>query len=141
MIHKKHLVIHAYDLDTTDTTPLECRPFTTLDVCCLFPIVICTSLFIFFYNSGWVLVISDCELDIPICFFYNSGWVLFIPDCHMAIADYFFTTLDGYCLFVIVIWTSLFIFFTTLDGCCSFPTVTWPLLFIFLQLWMGAVCF
>ena len=37
MFHKKQSVIHAYDLDTTDT---DCCFFTTLDVCCLFLIVI-----------------------------------------------------------------------------------------------------
>ena len=37
----RQLVIHAYDLDTTETTMLECCFFfTTLDVCCLFLIVI-----------------------------------------------------------------------------------------------------
>ena len=46
--------------------------------------------------------------------------MLFIPDCHISIAVYFFTTLDEYCLFLIVTWTSLFLFFTTLDGCCLF---------------------
>ena len=72
----------------------------------------------FFYNSGWVLFILDGDLAITVSFFYNSRWVLFIPGCHLAIAVYFFTTVDGCCLFLLVIWTSL----------C-----------IFLQIWMGAV--
>ena len=47
MLHKTQLVIHAYDLDTTNTTLLECCFFTTLDVCCLFLMVIWSSLFNF----------------------------------------------------------------------------------------------
>ena len=53
---------------------------------------------------------------------------------------FFFTTLDGCCLFLIVIWTSLFVFFTTLDGCWLLLIVTWPSLFSFFQLRMGVVC-
>ena len=76
MFHKKQLVIHAYDLDTTNTALLECCFFTTLHVCCLFRIVICTSLLIFFYNSRWVLL---------------------SPDGHLVITVKIFTTLDGCC--------------------------------------------
>ena len=57
----------------------------------------------------------------------------------MSTAVYFFTTLHGCCLFLIVIWTSMFVFFTTLDECCLLLIVTWPSLFIFFQLRMGAV--
>ena len=49
--------------------------------------VIWLSLFIF-YNSRCVLLIPECDLDIPVCFFHNSGWVLFILDCHLAITVY-----------------------------------------------------
>ena len=59
----------------------------------------------------------------------------------MPTAVYFFTTLDVCCLFLIVIWTSMFVFFTTLDGCCLLLIVMWPSLFIFFQLQMGVVCF
>ena len=142
MFHKKQLVIHAYDLDTTDTTLLECFYFYN-SVCVQFipdgDLVITVY---FFYNSGWVLVIFDCELVIPIClFFFNSGWVLFIPDCHMSTAVYFFTTLDACCLFLIVIWTSLFVFLTTLDGCCLFLIGTWPWLFTFVATLDGCCLF
>ena len=64
MFHKKQLVIHAYDLDTTNTSLFECC---------------------FFYNSGCVLFISDCHMNITAYFFYNSGWVLFIPDGDLVI--------------------------------------------------------
>ena len=121
MFHKKQLVIHAYDLDTTDTTLLECC---------------------FLHHSVCVLFIPDCHMNITIYFFYNSGWVQFILDGDLVITVYFFTTLDGCWLFPIVNWSSLFVcFFTTLDGCCLFLIVICPLLFIFLQLWMHAVCF
>ena len=67
--------------------------------------------------------------------------MLFIPDCDMDITGYF-TTVDGCCLFLVVIGTSLFTFFchskwvvlfilgcdmficfTTLDRCCLFLIV------------------
>ena len=54
-------------------------------------------------------------------FFYNSGWVLFIPGCDLDILVYFFATLNGCSLFLIVIWTLLAFFFTTLDGRCLSP--------------------
>ena len=66
-----------------------------------------------FYNSGCVLFIPDCDMNITVYFLYNFGWALFI------LVFFFLTTLDVCCLFVIVIWPSLFIFF--------------------LQPWMGAV--
>ena len=58
--------------------------FTTLDACCLFLIVIWTSLFIFFDNSGWVLFIPDWHLAMAIYFFCTCRWVLFIPNCPLA---------------------------------------------------------
>ena len=74
--------------------------FSTLDGCCLFLILIWTSLFILIYNAGWVPFIPDC--DVVRCrlfliviwpsllFFYNSAWVLFIPNCDLDIPIYSF---------------------------------------------------
>ena len=54
--------------------------------------------------------------------------MLFIPDCDVNITLYFFTTLDGCCLLLVVIRTTLFIFLTTPDGChelaCLWPKVS-----------------
>ena len=58
--------------------------------CCLFLIVIWTSLVIFFYNPSWVLFSPNCDVAITVHFFYNSAWVLFIPNCDLDIPVYFF---------------------------------------------------